>query len=119
MTVDLVSRVAFCQACFDRNEPNKNTFFVLYGSDKQDFQFQYSFYKGIRGFTPHFFCKNKIEENQVLFESICCVDGCGVKIEFVDNKPKFAMYPEKVKQGKMRIVDWNALIRFKDPTYRI
>lgn len=117
--VEIISRPAFCQKCFDNNHPNPDTVFWVVGGTRKRAFFGIPQYRGRRGFTPHFFSKVRYENGMVLVDRVCGVERCGVESFRKGENWQYEPIESEIKRTRMRIVDWNVLLKIytHDPDY--
>ena len=117
---EIISRVAFCQKCFDAGRPKDLAIFVTFNNTTGIFDYHQAKQSGKSGFTPHLFMKKRSENGVVFFQKICGMSGCGVSVNTAHDDFAMNLFLRgDHKTYKMRVVDWNALQTYKDPAYAI
>lgn len=114
MAHPIICRCGFCQECFKEGRPHSQDPFLAYGSNNKDYVYRRALGNGIRGFVPTIYKALNILGQNVIINYACsfcdCVmwdDGQGWRYEI------------KWKRGLLHLEDWNALVTFKDDSYRI
>ena len=116
----MISRVGFCQDCFDRNRPQSASSYLVFGSTRREFFFYQSKRRGLRGYTPHLYVYLGLTDSGfVRVKSTCSMCSCGVNV----GKEKNGSTPFDIKHYdliKMTVKNWNSLINYThDKTFEI
>lgn len=88
----IISRTMFCPHCNARSSPQKNEYFIVWGSTRQDFFIKKSHQEGISGYTPHIISFTDPPEKQdgkCKLVICCAMHGCGVHISQSDQSFTF------------------------------
>lgn len=119
----VICRPFYCPECDRLNRPLDEKFFVVYGGDSQTFYIHKGkFYKRARkGITPSIiFFDGKEDDTHKEILVACGVVGCGMEIFHTDDPEyPYDITIKKVRLYKMLHADVNALIGFKDETYKL
>lgn len=117
--LEVYTRVAFCQKCYDEGRPKHDNEFIVYGGKRKKYFYRTVKFRGKRGFVPTFFAKDKVADGHVFFDKCCAMDGCGIVIKELNEMGiKWEFIKDRIQSSKMRIVDWNALTRMSaDPQW--
>lgn len=112
----LITRIGFCQRCYDNHSPHDDQLMLLYGT--HGYHVDNAHPKRIPahpiGYTPHLYKFMRTQGNIVIAKTVCCINGCDVKLtRLPDNKYEFLILDSKWKEVDMLICDWNALQKYK------
>lgn len=108
-----LTRVKFCQKCFDKGYPLKGQIFLAFGTTTNDFVVKQARRNGKKGFTPHIIVLNKATGGFVKYDYLCSI--CGTKRRRFDkDNDEFFVSEEDFKQGLINIKDWNAWVMYKN-----
>lgn len=114
MALDTVCRTAYCQDCFKRGDPHNGHLVVLFGFSHQEMHVK-MITGGIRGFTPHIFEILQREGEYFIVRKTCGI--CGYEKNLV--KDTYKLKPVKQSITKIHLKDYNGLLKFTDPQYRV
>lgn len=115
-----ITRVQFCQKCYDKNLPQIGIPFVTIGRSKRGYIIRKAKRKGTRGFTPHIIQMMKVEKGMIQYNSYCSVAGCGLNLKPMKTEGDFNIEIINDVTKLMPRADWNALVQFKDdPQYTL
>ena len=122
----LVSRVAFCQQCYDKGRPQDGDMFVVYGGDsKQTWTYMFEGKEKrsecpFLGFTPHFFTVDKLLPNGNFSIIMCCgMEDCGIYFTYDEAGKKNGFKTLKASVIEMTKVEWESLVNFSDTGYEL
>lgn len=118
-----ISRVSFCEECAKRQSPRDGEMFAVYGgTHKKTWIYMYEqppFYlRPPKGYVPHFFSIDKIENGVLHVLKSCGIKNCGTKFLY-ENKTVTGIEFLKVTQTTMSKETWIALMNFTDSGYKI
>lgn len=114
----ILTRVAFCQKCFDNKRPQKGELFLAIGRGRQSYGVHVVTLNGTMGYTPHIIERNSSGNGHVTFFSYCGMDGCGCKLQFNDKKGKYDVDVINETMKTLPIKEWNAMVNYnRDPQY--
>lgn len=108
----VITRTGFCQSCYDNQQPISGQKFKVVGS-RGAHVYTLDFNPRFSGFTPHLYGLRKVIGQNVVFDSICCMEGCGI-IRIANNDLQCWEFIERDSRwirGMMEIKDWNALVQ--------
>lgn len=115
-------RTFFCEKCFNKQRPQEDQFFVLYGKDHQTF-FKHRVGRYVHakdyGFTPHLITVLGHDKGEVYLEVICAMQNCGVYFgeQLNDKEQKIVLLGQR--KITMSEKDFKALYEFKNNGYEI
>jgi len=117
----IVTRTAYCEKCAKQSRPSSGDVFVLYGSDSESYHIRQC-ERHVRGkdvgYTPHLFTKLKCANGNVIVQSVCAMDGCGVVV-YATEDDGYEFVVQRKSIYEMPIREWNALVLYKDEEYHI
>ena len=108
-----MTRVSFCQKCYNAGRPKTNQTFVVWGDYRQSFIVYQSLRIGMRGFTPHIYKFKRLIGDIVYFDVSCSMDGCDSYIKKNPKDKNLFKVGFKTDNSKMKLSDWNALVNYK------
>ena len=103
------------------NRPFEESLFVVFGTDSGVFHVYKGKYRGVRGFSPHVIMFDGVQnETHKEIMVMCGIVGCGCKLY----ESQLTEYPydveiKHVRKHDMLHADFEALINFKDDSYKI
>lgn len=110
----VVCRDLFCEDCWKADRRLLGVQFIVYGSTSKQYRILEGENYGVRGFTPHIVIFIRTEGQNVLYQTICAVQGCGVSIK-TDNFIIETKYTHVIPMHQ-----WQALVhRYKDTGYEV
>lgn len=113
-----LTRVAFCQNCFDNKMPQKGNLFLTIGRGKQQYGVREATLNGRMGFTPHIIERKSSGQGHVTFYSYCGMDGCGCKLDFNETSGKYDITVLNEVTKVLPIKDYNAMVQYtRDSDY--
>lgn len=116
----IVTRVAFCPACFKNYYPEAEQKIMVYGSSSNSFKMIEASDYGVRGFTPHTFeIVMHINNEEILVSSICGIEGCGSHFVFevisYRQRQRFLKFIDEKKEFKtFNLETWKALVNLSE-----
>ena len=115
-----ITRVQFCQSCYDKKLPQIGIPFVTIGRSKKEYVIRKAKRLGTRGFTPHIIQMVSSAKGIIEYNSYCAIAGCGLNLKPMKTEGDFQIEIIKDVTKLMPRTDWNALICFKDdPQYTL
>lgn len=111
-TTTLLTRVMFCQTCFDNKFPQKGQLFLTIGRGRQKYEVRPVTNNGRFGFTPHIIEKTHAANGEVTFAASCCMNGCESIIELNEDSGRYDIAVTTATVHKIPIRDWNALVLY-------
>ena len=111
-TVTLLTRVMFCQACFDNKRPQKSGMFLTIGRGRQKYEVHQVTCNGRMGYTPHIIEKTHTANGEVTFGATCAIHGCESFIELNEDTGKYSIALLTATVHKIPTRDWNALVLY-------
>lgn len=116
---ELISRVGFCENCFNEGSPKTNQTFLVNGSTHGELKALLALHNGRKGFTPHFYMLRKVVDNKVFYQKLCGV--CGTYNEEAEDGKKYLCIDETKWSNWIRtsLKNWNALVLFKNTGFEI
>ena len=110
----ILTRHGFCPRCSVNNLPKSGTLFKVVGlTGAHMFVCQNN--PRWSGYTPHLYRLIKAIGQNVVYERICCIVGCGI-IQIPNDQEQCWEYIEisdRWIKGIMPLSDWNALVMYK------
>ncbi len=106
----VLCRVGFCQACYDRDRPQKGQRFVTIGRGRQRYLIREVKRIGQRGFTPQIIERISTTNGKVEFHSYCAMENCGVV--FIKKNDEFELHTINEVVKILSVKDWNALVNY-------
>ena len=116
MTQNLMTRIGFCQKCFDSAKPHDGQKMLLLGSHgwHVDICHPKRIPRHPIGYTPHLYKYIRLQNENVIAKTVCCIDGCDIQIKpLADGTYNFMILESKWREQSILISDWNALIKYK------
>lgn len=114
MILDTLCRASYCNDCFKRGDPHKGNLVALFGSSHQSMHVK-KVTGGIRGFTPHIFELLQKQGDYFIVRKTCGICGYEKRLE----KDIYKLTPIKQSIVKIHLKDYNGLLKFTDPQYRV
>lgn len=111
----ILTRHGFCPLCSVNNLPKSGTQFKTIGAKGTVHMKKCEHNPRWAGYTPHLYYKVKQIGENVVYERICCVVGCGI-IKVANDEEQVWEYLEKEDRwvrGIMTLTDWNSLVMYK------
>lgn len=108
----LLTRVMFCQKCFDNKMPQKGQLFLTIGRGRQKFEVHMVTKNGHFGYTPHIIEKIETTGQGVRFMSSCSIHNCDAVIEQDENTGKYSIALSQGDITTIPIRDWNSLVLY-------
>jgi len=118
MILDTLCRPAYCQDCFKRGDPHHGHLVTLFGFSRQQLHVK-TVTGGIRGFTPHIFELLQKEGDYFIVRKTCGICGYEKELTKKDGEPFYKLKPIKQSIVKIHLKDYNGLLKFTDPDYRV
>ena len=116
MTV--IARVGFCEQCFINQHPRTGIFFVVAG--KKGWHIYKAQAMGKIGYVPTNYRLIKSIGENIVYEKICGIHGCGVNVYFDNSQQMYRFDFLNWQRGIMDNKSWNALVTYKrDEDYLI
>ena len=117
----VICRPFYCPQCESLRRPLDEYYFVVFGHDSQTFFIHKARYKGIKWITPSIiFFDGKQDDTHKEILVACGVVGCGVEIfQTGDKEYPYDINIKKVRLYKITHADYNALLGYKDETYKL
>lgn len=110
----VMCRDLHCEDCYKANRKLLGVRFIVYGGTSKTYRTLEGEQYGTRGITPHLVIFIRTEGSNVLYQTVCGIDLCGVSIKdksFVIENKHTHVIP---------ITDWEALVsRYTDTGYEI
>ena len=124
-TKKVISRVAFCEKCFQKGRPQDGDMFTVYGTHAKQLHYHRFDAPTKRselpylGFTPHLFMLEKIEGDKLTVLVCCGMEFCDVywTQDEAGNRKEFEVL--HAKEVIMSHKQWNALVHFTDSGMKI
>lgn len=113
----ILTRVKYCQKCFDKKQPSSNTVFLVYGSSSNTYHLHKSIGYGIRGFSPHIIMLDKVVGDVVKYLYSCCI--CNTEMFINNNRKHYIIFDDTLKEDTISLKEWNNWILFKNTGYEI
>lgn len=119
-----VSRVFFCQNCFDNGRPHDEMLFAVLGSTHQKVWVHYyeAPYKRELvkpyGYVPAFIVVDKVVDGMVHLLVTCSANGCGTDITYTREKG-WKVDIVKTNEIKMPLKEYLALENFTNTGYEL
>ncbi len=115
----IITRVGFCPKCFKEARPKTGQEFIVFGATSQAFIGERALRNGKRGFTPHIYEFERLIGKTVYYLKTCCMCGCGACIVKDEERKLIYLDEEKTEEFYIPLNDWNALVQYKDETFKI
>lgn len=121
----MMSRVAFCKACYDKGNPKDGQMYIVHGSTSNTIHF--GLYEAPikresckdAGYVPHLFTVDKLLTSGRLQVRITCgMEGCDTQIAY-DTNNKLSYFITAERYIIMTTKEWEALENFTDSGYRL
>jgi len=107
-------RSLFCEDCWKAGRSLLGVPFIVYGSTSGQYRILEGERYGVTGYTPQLVIFIRTEGENVLYQTVCGVQGCGVTIK-TDNFIIETKYTHVIP-----INQWQALVhRYKDTGYEV
>jgi len=114
----ILTRVAFCQKCFDEKRPQKGNLFLTIGRGRQAFFVQSVSRNTPMGFTPHLIERAYSTPSHITYHSYCAMNGCDTILQLNEEIGKYNIAVTGEVQHTIPVKDWNALVQYtKDEDY--
>lgn len=111
-----ICRTGFCEWCQKENRPHTGQRAMVQGNHGYHV-ITANHVPRWYGFTPHLYKIHKVIGENIVYKRLCCMDGCGVYLEFNQERNVFDYFLEdNWVRGMMTIADWNALCTYKRDT---
>lgn len=118
--MDAITRVGFCQECYDSNRPNKKQAFLTLGNTGTYHFCEVCMKNAKRGMTPHLYRARKVVDNIVFYETLCTMCNCGTILVEEKDRDLLKINPSKWSNWKrMTLKSWEALYFFTDTGFKI
>lgn len=121
----MISRVAFCNACYQKGNPQDGQMYIVHGSTSNKIHF--GIYEAplkradcaYTGFVPHLFTVDQLlPSGRLQVRMTCCMEGCQTQIAYNTNG-KLEYWITGEKYIIMTTKEWEALENFNDSGYRL
>lgn len=114
----ILTRVAFCQKCYNEKRPQKGNLFLTIGRGRQTFIVRIVTRNPPMGFTPHLVEKHSSTPGHVTYHSYCAMDGCDTVLKLNEETNKYDIAVTGEVQHTIPVKDWNAMVNYtKDEDY--
>ena len=115
-----ISRIHHCKKCEDYRRPKVDDVFAVKGGTSGILMVKRArIYEGcVKGMTPHLIIMKKVIDDNVVYESVCSIIGCGMSLSQNENGDYDVVVEERYKHV-ISIKDWNALQTFTNTDYEI
>ena len=121
--METITRIGFCKKCEKSRSERRSEgdlFLLFMGTSQlysvatvEEDKFMH------KGFTPHIFTLERIENNVHIVKSVCCMDGCCVDITNIMGTREYSYKILNSRTIKMSKERWIGLVRYKDENYYI
>jgi len=117
----MITRIGFCQDCYDRNQPQSNSQYLVFGKTRNEYFFYKAKRRGLSGFTPHLYIYLGLtDDGLVRVKSTCSMISCGIVKGVVKKNGATPFDIKHYDLSKMTVKSWNSLINYKhDKTFEI
>lgn len=121
----MISRVAFCNHCYQKGNPQDGQMYIVHGSTSNAIHF--GMYEAplkradcaYAGFTPHLFTVDKLlPSGRLQVRMSCGMNGCQAQIK-QDENGKFQYWITGERYIIMTTREWEALEGFTNSGYRL
>lgn len=114
----ILTRCGFCESCYKSHRPSLKDLFAVIGNTGV-YHIYSSRGANAHGITPHFYKLIKVIGSNVVVESICAMDGCGIDIEDCAPDKIFYFRKEQWNRSIITLEQWNSLVMLRDSGYQI
>lgn len=114
-----ITRTHYCESCARAYRPHAGDVFVVQGSTGEQHVKRARMFEGVvRGYTPHLLTLKKTLDGNVVYDSVCLMNNCGIKL--LPTEDSYMISVQERYRHVVSIKDWNALVtRWKDTDYEI
>lgn len=108
-----ISRVGYCSDCEKQKRPHTGQKFKVIGS-RDVHIYTVEFIPRFYGFTPHIYVIHRVIGDNVVYDYICGMYGCGIIREYNKNERcyEYTENPGKWKRVLCTLAEWNALVKY-------
>lgn len=116
----IISRLGYCPDCAKEKIPKTGQSFLVMGSKSGKLKALIAVRNGRAGFVPFTYRLKKVKENEVFYQRICGMCGCGV-VTSKEEEKTFLSFNDEKWSGWIRtsLSNWNSLVMFKDTGFEI
>ena len=115
----MITRLGFCPKCFKEARPKLGNFYITFGGTSQSFIAMRALNSGRKGFTPHIYEFQRLEDKTIYYSKICCMVGCGAYLAEQDKHTFVYLNDDLWVDEYTHIDNWNSLVLFKDTGLKI
>lgn len=121
----MISRVAFCDACYQKGNPQDGQMYIVHGSTSNKIHF--GLYEAPlkradckpAGYVPHLFTVDQLlPSGRLQVRMTCGMEGCDTQIAY-DTNNKLAYWITGERYIIMTTKEWEVLENFVDTGYKL
>lgn len=115
-----ICRIGYCPECAKNGKPKTGQKFITFGGRSKQYEGHIAKRNMTRGYTPHLYQFVKVMGNMVYYQKLCCMNECGTYLCEEDGALLVCTDDEKWSGViSMTILNWNALIMYRDESMKI